>query len=136
MLKTIASSKQLIIIDNFNVNEDENLELLFQCPFKFMITTREDFRDYNYQQILVDKIKDQNEILKLFSTYNQIEYSDDEMNVIKKLIEFVDNHTMTVELISKYLRNTGRPPLELYHYFLEQEEITNVSSFLAFSRKR
>ena len=53
VLKQAATPKDLIIIDNFDVDADEDLETLFACPCKFIITTRKDFRDYNYEQINV-----------------------------------------------------------------------------------
>ena len=65
VLKQAATPKDLIIIDNFDVDADEDLETLFACPCKFIITTRKDFRDYNYEQINVDRIKDIQEILNL-----------------------------------------------------------------------
>lgn len=135
ILKSIATSRDLIIVDNFDADHDENLEVLFQCPCKFIITTREDFRDFNYQQITIDKISDHNEILRLFSTYNDVEYSKDESNAVDWLIDFVDYHTMTVELIAKYLRNTKSSPIELYHRFLEKEGITNTGEIIVRHRK-
>ena len=40
VLKQAATPKDLIIIDNFDVDADEDLETLFACPCKFIITTR------------------------------------------------------------------------------------------------
>lgn len=135
ILKHIATPRDLILIDNFDVEEDEDLELLFQCPCKFIITTRKDFRDFNYPQIIIEEIKNQNEILKLFSAYNAVLYSDDENEAVQKLINFVDRHTMTVELIAKYLRNTQSSPKELYQRFLEKEGITNTEEISVKQRK-
>ena len=45
-------------------------------PVKLFITTRKDFRDYNYEQINVDRIKDIQEILNLFYTYTSIPYTE------------------------------------------------------------
>lgn len=135
ILKKKATPRDLIIVDNFDVDYDENLEILFQCPCKFIITTREDFRDFNYQQITIDKIRDHDEILKLFSTYNDVEYSEDESKAVNQLIEFLDHHTMTVELTAKYLRNTKSSPMELYHKFLEKEGITNIGEIIVRQRK-
>ncbi|MFQ7118707.1 MAG: hypothetical protein ACLRPW_00740 [Intestinibacter sp.] len=39
----------MIIIDNFDVDEDDNLDELINCGCKFIITTRNDFTDYNYR---------------------------------------------------------------------------------------
>lgn len=135
ILRQTATPKDLIIIDNFDVEEDENLELLFSCPCKFIITTRKDFRDYNYEQMNVDRIEDSREILNLFTTYNTIAYTEKENEAVKQLVEYVEHHTMTVELIAKYLRNTETSPEVLYHKFLEKEGVTNTEEICIRQRK-
>ena len=97
VLRKTVTKKDLIILDNFDVEYDENLEKIFECPCKFIITTREDYRDYNYPQIYIDKMQDSQEIMEVFWTYNDKEYSDDELETIFNIIELVDRHTMTVE---------------------------------------
>lgn len=135
ILKRTVTSNDLIIIDNFDVDADEDLETLFSCPCKFIITTRKDFRDYNYEQMDVDQIKDSQEILNLFYTYNTTDYTEKENDAVKQLIEYVEHHTMTVELIAKYLRNTETSPEVLYQRFLEKEGVTNTEEVRIRQRK-
>lgn len=135
VLKQAATPKDLIIIDNFDVDADEDLETLFACPCKFIITTRKDFRDYNYEQINVDRIKDIQEILNLFYTYTSIPYTEKENEAVRQLIEYVEHHTMTVELIAKYLRNTEISPEILYQKFLEKDGVTNTQEVQIRQRK-
>ena len=134
-LKEISSPDDLIIIDNFDVELDEDLEKIFELPCKFIITTREDFRDFNYPQINIDKMENQKEILQLFMEYNDIDYSDTEVDVIKKIIDLVDGHTMTVGLIAKYLKMTGDSVKSLYKKFLEKEGIMNTGDMEIKQRK-
>lgn len=126
ILKKILSPNDLIIIDNFDVDFDEKLEKIFKCPCKFIITTREDFRDYNYTQININKIENPDEVLKLFNTYNDIDYTISEFEAVKNIISIIDSHTMTVGLIAKYLRETGTSPEDLYKKFLQKEGIMNT----------
>lgn len=135
VLKQVVTSNDLIIIDNFDVESDDKLELLFSCPCKFIITTRTDFRDYNYNQITVDKIDNLNDILSLFYAYNDTFYSEDENEAVKKLVDYVDYHTMTVELIAKYLRNSEESPVGLYERFLEKEGTANTDEIGIKQRK-
>lgn len=135
ILEKTATSDDLIIIDNFEVEFDEELENLFKCPAKFIITTRMDFRDYNYKQINIDKMADIKDLLELFYLYNDITYTYEEIQYIGKLIEYVDRHTMTVELIAKYLKNTCDEPKALYEKFLENEGMTNTGNIGIKQRK-
>ena len=128
VLKNTVTKKDLIILDNCDVEYDENLEKILECPCKFIITTREDYRDYNYPQIYIDKIQDTQEIMEVFGTYNDNEYSNKELESILNIIELVDRHTMTVELIAKYLRETEESPYELYQKFLQKEGVTNTDN--------
>lgn len=127
LLETILTADDLIIMDNFDVDSEINLERFLQLPCKFIITTREDFRDYNYKQLVVDKIEDEEDIMELFLSYNDIEYSKSEKEAISELLQFVDYHTMTVELIAKYLQHSDISPEELIDKFLEQEGINNTN---------
>ncbi|MBD5395547.1 MAG: serine/threonine protein kinase [Lachnospiraceae bacterium] len=135
ILKNILTPKDLLIIDNFDVEMDEDLELLLECPCKFIVTTREDFRDFNYPQINIDKIDDIEEILELFRSYNDIIYSPDEDIAVKRIIDLVDHHTMTVELIAKYLRDANESPESLYGRFLQKEGITGADQINVKQRK-
>lgn len=121
ILRTAVSPDDLIIIDNFDIDSDDNLETLFNCQCKFIITTRMNFRDFNYEQINIGCIKDEDEILNLFCHYNDTDYSDIESDAVCKLVSFVEHHTMTVELISKYLRVSQELPSYLYQRFHEKE---------------
>lgn len=135
IMKNILTPEDLLIIDNFDVETDEDLETLLECPCKFIFTTREDFRDFNYPQINIDKIDDREEILELFGSYNDSSYTQEEDNAVRKIIDLVDHHTMTVELIAKYLRDTMESPVSLYERFLKKEGITGTDQTNVRQRK-
>lgn len=135
ILRRVSSKNDLVIIDNFDVDSDEQLELLLSCPCKFIFTTRKDYRDYNFEQINVDKIQNFEEIKELFYTYNDIEYDTDEIAAVEQFINMVDHHTMTVELIAKYLRNTKESPINLIARFSEKEGVTNTDDVYVKQRK-
>ena len=135
VMKENLNAKDLIIVDNLDTDEDANLEELFSCPCKFIVTTREDFSDYNYCQLNVDKIDDAEEIAEVFRTYNDKIYNAEDFAATEKIISLVDNHTMTVELIAKYLRKTDESPAVLYQKFLANEGITNVDDTKIKQRK-
>ena len=135
ILRETLTLQDLIVVDNFDCDDDENLETLFSCPCKFIITTREDLSDYNFAQLTVDKINDSAELVALFKTYNDRDYSDSEFRAIQKIMQLVDNHTMLIELVAKYLRMTDESPEILLARFLEVEGITNVDAAKVKQRK-
>lgn len=135
VMKKDLTGNDLFILDNFDVDKDDNLEYLLECRCKFIITSRNDFRDYNYPQMNIEKIEDEEEVLELFSVYNQKEYSQREWKSISSIIQLVDNHTMTVELISKYLRDTEESPSQLLGKLMEKEGITSLQEMEVKHRK-
>lgn len=125
-LKTVVTPEDLVILDNFDVEGDDDLEELLECPCRFLITTREDFRDYDYRQIDVGNLGEMEKLLLLFDAYNTREYDHKEQEQIRDIIELVERHTMTVELIAKYLRTTGERPCFLLRSLMEKEGITST----------
>ena len=71
LLKALLTKNDIIILDNFDNESDKNIKELFSLPCKFIVTTRVNFMDYNYQQIIIDKIKDINKLTELFFYYNR-----------------------------------------------------------------
>lgn len=131
----LTNENDLFILDNFDTdNCDEILELL-NCRCKFIVTSRNDFRDYNMFQINIRSIDNMGTLLKLFRIYNPSVYSDEEKEFISALIELVERHTMSVELIAKYLRITQSLPSKLFADIAEKEGITNTDSIRIKQRK-
>lgn len=126
VLKSVCTEDDLIILDNFDVEWDDHLEDLLECKCKFLITTREDYSDFNYKQIEVEPFHTMDELIELFEIYNPFAYVNAEMDYIQKIINFVERHTMTVELIAKYLRMTEELPSDLYERMLELEGVTST----------
>lgn len=126
ILKEDLTKEDLFILDNFDVSEDEQLERLLECKCKFIITTRNDFRDYNYPQIDVDWMEKESEVRALFCAYNHLEYSEEEWQSIMQIMKLVENHTMTVELIAKHMRDSGVRPSQLLSQMMEKEGITSL----------
>lgn len=120
----LSDRRTLIVIDNFDVDEDDNLEKLINCGCKFIITTRNDFTDYNYHQIEIEEFHDMDDLRALFYSYNKIDYCEEDRDIIDKIIQIVDKHTMTVELIAKQLRITQIAPEILYEKLKSLEGIT------------
>ena len=116
----------LFLLDNFDVEKDDDLEALLQCQCKFLITTREDYRDYDYRQMDVGAMKDRSTLQSLFYYYNDTEYTEDQWDTLYRLFGFVDFHTMMISLLAKYLRITQESPYELYRKMRKAEGLTEL----------
>ena len=137
VLRRTTTEKDLILLDNFDVERDDDLEQLLDIPCKILVTTRNrNIKDWNYNEVKIDRMNDEDELWSLFKTYNDNEYDKTETNFISKIMSFADGHTMTVELISKYLRDSGLHPSSLYKRFLEKSGITNTDDSLIINQRK
>lgn len=135
LLKDVTSPDDLVILDNFDVEADDCLEALFACPCRFLVTTRRDFRDYNYVQKEVGRITRMEELLQLFWNYYDKVCGQEETEQVEHLIELVDRHTMTVELTAKYLRISGEPAASLLQRMMKKEGILSMPEIKVMHRK-
>lgn len=139
ILKSVTTAEDLIIFDNFDERPDEepdeDLELFLECPCRFLITTRGDYRDYGYEQISVKEFEDLKDLLQLFHSYNDRDYNEEEEKDIETILELIERHTMTVELIAKYLQMTKESPTFLLNQLMHKEGITSMDETEIRNRK-
>ncbi|MBQ9886160.1 MAG: ATP-binding protein, partial [Lachnospiraceae bacterium] len=96
-LRGLVSEKVLIVIDNFNVDNDEALSEILSLNCKMIFTTK-----YNYSKRYesVDlSILDEEAALKLFYVHSPEKKSEDE-NDIKQIIKKLGYHTTAIILIA------------------------------------
>ncbi|MDO4467366.1 MAG: hypothetical protein Q4C49_10260 [Bacillota bacterium] len=141
VLKKILSPNDLIILDNYDLKEEDleeeldYLEELLECDCKFLITTREDFSDFNFEQIKLSSMGSQKEQIDLFKAYNSNDYEQEEWEALYDIFEFVDYHTMSIVLIAKYLKDEDKKPSILLHKLYSIEGIHSSKETIVRHRK-
>lgn len=127
LMKDYLRQDDLLILDNFDVEWDTDLEEFLKCRCQFLITSREDYSDYNFRQIEIKEMKRSEELSELFYSYQREAdwYQEKEQKAVKSLIEWADYHTMTIELIAKYLRISGISPCTYLKRLTTVEGIIN-----------
>lgn len=135
-LKDMATEQDMIILDNYDVSADEGLEELLECPCRFIVTTREDYSGFNYEQIYVDCFDDIEDAITLFTTYDKHRYNSDEQACIREIIDLLERHTMTVELAAKYLADSDVLPSEFIGELRTNSGITSADSDIEVSQRK
>lgn len=111
MFHSLASDKTLLIIDNFDVEEDEHLHELLSSPCMFLITSRNQHPDYPSLPILsFDYFDDVRTLFK--KNYNKT-LSKTELEIVDEILQLVNCHTITVELIAKQMRASFLRPEQM-----------------------
>ena len=103
-LRNLEGSKLLIIDDVKNASQQTEvlnlINTLIQNGYKIIFTSRVNIEDVKNYPIGTLKKED---AIKLFLEHSQMEYSKE----IEEILEYIDYHTLFIELISKTIKNEG-----------------------------
>lgn len=102
-LKELCDEGTLIIVDNLDRDDDPDLNKLLELGCKLIITTRVDFSDYSYEQLDVRTLESREEINAIFNEYYKKPLDETAKVFVREIIDIVDGHTMTVELLAKQM---------------------------------
>ena len=106
-LMAISDKNTLLIIDDFNVDCDPELESFLEGPYKVIFTTRNPHHQYKDREVEVGILGDVNALLSVFREYYETESGSslplDDIPYVRELIERFHCHTYMVELLAKQL---------------------------------
>ena len=108
MFHSLVSDKTLLIIDNFDVEDDVHLQELLSSPCGFLITSRNQHTDYPSLQITALERFD--DVRTLFRKNYNKPLSANDMKIVDEILQLVNCHTITVELIARQMRASFLSP--------------------------
>ena len=112
VIQKISNERTLIIIDNFDVDNDESLPMFMNGKYHLLITTRNDYSRY-YPTIKIDSINSLDALKTIFmKNYQGYDVEEDDPSLVE-LIELVNRHTYTIELLAQHMENSGQTPAEM-----------------------
>ena len=133
-LKELASTKMLIIVDNFDTDQDEELLNLLNGNYHMIFTTRNDFKEIGIQNVKIDAFQDQDEQLKLFEQNYGRKVKDENIPALLKIFKLVQGHTLIIELLAKVMKETRQKPQEMLKE-LTQNGIASQNEIVEYHQK-
>jgi len=119
-----TNEKTLIIIDNFDVDSDDSLSALMNGKYHLLITTRCDYSRF-YPTIRINPIDSIDSLIEIFmNNYQGDDVEKDDPKLVE-LIELVNRHTYTIELVAQHMENSGQTPAEMI-VALKERGITSL----------
>ena len=112
-LNELCNECTLLIIDNYDTQEDPNFRDIQRLNCKKIITTRLDFADFNSSQIEIGTISARSDVNRIFNEYYGKSLSEEDKITVDKIIDLVDCHTMTVELLAKQMKSGRVTPQKM-----------------------
>ena len=110
-LRKVVSERTLLILDNFDVDEDPCFPELANTEAHLLVTTRNEHEDYPVMAI--GPIADFDTVRTLFVSSWGKTPKPEELPVIDEIIRMVGSHTITVELIAKQMKASRRTPAQM-----------------------
>ncbi|MGM9683450.1 MAG: NB-ARC domain-containing protein, partial [Eubacteriales bacterium] len=107
LLKSVLKdSKTLIIVDNFDVEDDEELEYLLSLNFNVLFTTRNDYSQYissKKLEIIELESLPTDALIQVFKNEYGRDITDHEEELVQDIIEKFGNLTIIVPMIAKQI---------------------------------
>lgn len=132
-IQKLSNERTLIIIDNFDVEQDDALPELLKGRYHLLITTRCDYSRI-YPCVKVESIDSIESLVSIFmQNYQGFEVDENDPDLVE-LIELVDRHTYTIELLAQHMENSGQTAREMIialqneGIFSLKEEVRNADS--------
>ena len=125
---TLQKSKVLLIVDNFDVDEDEHLMDLLSLNADILFTTRNDHSDLVSDSIRILNLDalPMGQLLVLFQRELGRPMSLEDLQAAQKIIESVDNWTMIVPIIAKQIVSSGKTVTE-YAEMMENDGFRSLN---------
>lgn len=104
LLKSMEiDAHSVLILDNFSRDVDEYFRKVINIGWKVIAITRKDMNGSGYPAIQINEIQDKVLLYKLFTTNAGKSAEDFNLEKVDRIIDFVNGHTLSVELIAKQI---------------------------------
>ena len=112
-LKEIADERVLIIIDNFDVDDDTDLDDFCGGRYAVLFTTRCRQIRPNIPEVEILPLTDKKELLALFRAEYTRSLDQRNLTAVENLISYFDGHTLSVRLIAAIMQNRRINPKKM-----------------------
>ncbi len=138
IIKSASDEKTLIILDNFNTENDEDLDEFLNGRYRVLITTQYDY-SARFATIIVSAVNDMDALRTIFmNNYRGYVVRKDDPG-LDELLRAVNGHTYTVVLLAHHMEYSGQGAREMLDALYENgivsiNEMLNEADGQAYQR--
>ena len=125
ILKQNADKKVLIVIDNFDVTDDPDLEELLSGNYSIIFTTRNHQKNKEIPEINIEPMQGENELLELFKLEYKRQLSSENIEIIKKIIKLLQGHTLSIRLVASAMQSRRISPEKMLDLLENSNEVSD-----------
>ena len=122
VLRALTDEHTLIIIDNFDTENDDHLEDVLRLPCRLLWTTRTDFSGFGYETIKVGPMEDFGDLVKLFTRLDRAYTAPGDVQAVEEIIRLLDGHTYAVSLTAAQMKAGRIKPAAMLEQLKERAE--------------
>jgi len=113
--RSVAGKNTLLIVDNYDVDNDPHFELFIEGSHDIIFTTRNVHS--GYRSINVGAIDSMEVLFEIFEKNYGSPLCEENKPYLEKLFSLVENHTYAIELLAKQMEASFYTVEELYNVF-------------------
>lgn len=114
VLRQVVGEDTLLIIDNFDVEEDENLADILDLPCDKIITSRVNYEELGYHTVYVETMDAKTVLLPLMERMDHRYVKPEDQEIALKIIKLLDSHTYAVSLTASQMKAGHIQPKKMY----------------------
>lgn len=134
VLQSITDEKTLIIVDNFDVDDDSRLKEFLTGNYRVIFTTRN--AHPGYTSIKVGAIEDMDVLRGIFEQNYGESLAEEDMPVMEEIFRLIEFHTYTIELIAKQMEASFLSAQEMLELLTQGQLKEAVSETVAGRKDR
>lgn len=128
VLKEIADKRVLIVLDNFDVLEDEDLELFSMGNYSVLFTTRYREVSGDAPEIQIQEITDKAELMELFTTEYKKSLDAASLKEVERLLELLGGHPLSIRLVASTMMSNRISPAMMCQIIQKSSAISEKKS--------
>jgi len=119
IIKKASDEKTLIILDNYNTEYDEDLDVFLNGRYRVLITTQYDY-SARFASIRVGPVHDEEALKTIFmNNYRGYTVQKDDPD-LDELIKAANGHTYTIVLLARHMEYSGQTAREMLEALREK----------------
>lgn len=129
VFQSLADERTLLIVDNFDVENDPDLEFFQSGCFQIILTTR--CKHSNARSVRISAIEDAETLFHIFEENYGSPVDEEDRPYLWELFQLIEGHTYTIELLGKQMDASFLTGKELLKLFKEGRLPSKVSETVA-----
>ena len=110
VLKEITDRRVLIVMDNFDVEEDPDLEEFCGGPYSVIFTTRCHQRCGRIAEIEISRMSEPEELMAMFQAGYTRRLTDTARASVEEILNYLDGHPLSIRLVASTMQSRRIAP--------------------------